>query len=59
MDMTIDLGFVDAFFNSLAGATSWVAQRLRKLQSGYVRNYALSVFVGVVLILGYFIITTR
>ncbi|MFN2148660.1 MAG: NADH-quinone oxidoreductase subunit L [Anaerolineales bacterium] len=59
MDMTIDLGFVDAFFNSLAGATNWVAQRLRKLQSGYVRNYALSVFVGVVLILGYFIITTR
>jgi NADH-quinone oxidoreductase subunit L len=59
MDLTVDLGFIDAFFNSMAGVTAWIAQRLRKLQSGYVRNYALSVFVGVVLILGYFIITAR
>jgi NADH-quinone oxidoreductase subunit L len=59
MDLTVDLGFIDAFFNSMAGVTGAIAQRLKKLQSGYVRSYALSVFVGVVLILGYFIITAR
>ncbi|MFN2120907.1 MAG: proton-conducting transporter membrane subunit, partial [Anaerolineales bacterium] len=59
MDLTVDLGFIDAFFNSLAGVTAWFARQLRKLQTGYVRSYALSVFVGVVLILGYFIITAR
>jgi hypothetical protein len=29
---------------------------MRRLQTGFVRNYALAMFVGVVLILGYLIV---
>ena len=32
------------------------AGRLRKIQTGFVRNYALVVFLGVVLIIGYLIL---
>lgn len=37
----------------------WVrnsAQGLSKLQTGFVRNYALAVFTGVVVILGYLLL---
>jgi hypothetical protein len=32
------------------------ARGLRKVQTGFVRNYALVVFLGVVLIIGYLIL---
>ncbi len=51
----IDLEFIDAAAEGLAVLTSLLGRGLRKLQSGFVRNYALSVFVGVVVILGYLI----
>jgi NADH-quinone oxidoreductase subunit L len=51
-----DLGIIDAFFNGLATYTQKTANSLRRLQTGFVRNYALSVFIGVVVILGYLII---
>lgn len=51
-----DAPVIDGFFNSLAAAVGRAAARLRTLQTGYVRNYALSVFVGVVLILSYLLI---
>ena len=49
----VDLGFIDAIANGLGNASQWLAGRLRLLQNGNVRSYALSVFIGVVLILGY------
>lgn len=52
----IDLGFIDAIANGLGNITKQTAASLRKLQTGFVRNYALSVFVGVVFILGYIIL---
>ncbi|MDD5466968.1 MAG: NADH-quinone oxidoreductase subunit L [Anaerolineales bacterium] len=52
----IDLGIIDAIANGLGEATRWASQLLRRVQTGYVRNYALSVFFGVVLILGYLIL---
>jgi len=52
----IDLGFIDAIANGLGSITQKTASVLRKLQTGYVRNYALSIFLGVVLIIGYLII---
>jgi NADH-quinone oxidoreductase subunit L len=52
----IDLGFIDAIANGLGSTTQAVSARLRRIQTGYVRNYALSVFLGVVLILGYLIL---
>ena len=46
---------IDAFANWLGTATQTVSATLRKLQNGFVRSYALSVLLGVVLILGYLI----
>jgi NADH-quinone oxidoreductase subunit L len=52
----VDLGGIDAFANGLAAAIGRLAARLRTIQTGYVRNYALSIFIGVVLILGYLLL---
>ncbi len=52
----VDLGFIDRIANGLATVTQWIALQMRRLQSGYARNYALAVFVGMVVILGYLIL---
>jgi NADH-quinone oxidoreductase subunit L len=52
----IDLGGIDAFFNGLAKLVQRFAGLLRRVQTGYVRNYALMIFVGVVVILGYLLL---
>jgi NADH-quinone oxidoreductase subunit L len=54
--INIDLGIIDAFANAIGSATQWVSSKMRLLQSGYVRNYALAVVLGVVCILGFLII---
>jgi len=51
-----DLGVIDGFANGLASITVRFAGSLRKIQTGYVRNYALSVFLGVIVIIGYLIL---
>jgi NADH-quinone oxidoreductase subunit L len=56
LSVRIDLGGIDAFANWLATATQALAQRMRGLQTGFVRNYAVSVFLGVIVILGYLIL---
>ncbi|MGB9521625.1 MAG: hypothetical protein ACPL6F_02605, partial [Anaerolineales bacterium] len=55
----IDLGIIDATANGLARLTKWSSAQLRRLQTGYVRSYALAVFVGVVVILGYLIVVLK
>jgi NADH-quinone oxidoreductase subunit L len=52
----IDLGIIDGIGNGLAEGTKVVAKWLGRLQTGFVRNYALSVFLGVVIILSYLIL---
>ncbi len=52
----IDLGGIDAFANGLGEAVQRAAAWLRRIESGYVRNYALSIFLGVVLIIGYLVL---
>ncbi|MCK6569220.1 MAG: NADH-quinone oxidoreductase subunit L [Anaerolineales bacterium] len=44
---------IDSFFNSWGDFTQWLSGNLRKIQNGFVRSYALSVLLGVVLILTY------
>jgi NADH-quinone oxidoreductase subunit L len=56
LSVQIDLGVIDGIANGLASLTQFSARHLRHLQTGYVRNYALSIFLGVVLILGYLIL---
>ncbi len=53
LSVQIDLGVIDWIANRLADVTQGLASAGRRLQTGLVRNYALSVLLGVVLILGY------
>jgi NADH-quinone oxidoreductase subunit L len=52
----IDLGIIDRIANGLADGTKILARSLRRIQTGFVSNYALSVFLGVVIIIGYLIL---
>ncbi len=47
---------IDALANGLATVTQWLSVILRQVQNGFVRSYALSVLLGIVLILGYLIL---
>jgi NADH-quinone oxidoreductase subunit L len=53
----VDKGLVDRFFDGLAGWVRETAGVWRRLQTGYVRNYALAVLVGVLAILSFFLFT--
>lgn len=53
----VDKGIVDRLFDGLAHMTRIVAVRVfSRLQTGFVRNYALSVLLGAVGILGYWLV---
>jgi NADH-quinone oxidoreductase subunit L len=52
----IDLGIIDGIANGLARVAQGSGSLLSVLQTGFVRNYALAVFTGVVVILGYLLI---
>jgi NADH-quinone oxidoreductase subunit L len=56
LSVRVDLGIIDAIANGLGELTKRLSGRMRLIQTGYVRNYALSVFLGVVIILGYLIL---
>ena len=50
-----DVHIIDGAVNGVATLVRGVGRRLRPLQSGFVRSYALGVTIGVVVVLGYFI----
>ena len=52
----VDLGIIDGIANFLGDGFKELAAQMRKLQTGFVRNYALSIFIGVIFIIGYLII---
>jgi NADH-quinone oxidoreductase subunit L len=54
--MSFDLGVIDGAANGIADLVKRAAASLRQSQTGYVRNYALTVFLGVVLIIAYLIL---
>jgi NADH-quinone oxidoreductase subunit L len=56
LSIKIDLGVIDAIANGLGTLTQRLAGSMRRLQSGYVRTYALAVFLGVIVIIGYLIL---
>ncbi len=47
-----DLGVVDAAGSGLGRLTRGAAGRLQRLQTGYVRNYALALLIGLLLMFG-------
>jgi len=51
----VDDKVVDGAVNGSAGVIAWLSAHLRKLETGFVQNYALAILVGVVLITGYLI----
>ncbi len=54
--MGFDLPVIDGTVNGLAHWIRRGARRLGDLETGYVRNYALSLFVGMILVLSYFLL---
>ncbi len=52
----VDTQFIDGLANGLADLTKGAAARLRRLQTGFVRNYALTFLAGVVVILAYLLL---
>ena len=55
LSVRVDMGVIDAAGNGLGTATQRSAGWLRRIQTGFVRNYALAVLLGVVAIIGYLI----
>jgi NADH-quinone oxidoreductase subunit L len=51
----VDAGLIDGTVNSVGFAVRGSSAVLRRLQTGSVRAYAMSLFVGVVAIVGYFL----
>jgi NADH-quinone oxidoreductase subunit L len=47
---------IDAFANGIGKWTKELSATMRRVQNGFVRSYALSVLLGVVLILGYLLL---
>lgn len=54
-----DVRIIDGTANGSAFLIKWFSNITRKLQTGYFRNYALSLFLGVIVILGYLILKLR
>jgi len=52
LSQPIDKGFIDAAFDGIGKLVRGSSGELRRTQTGYVRNYALAVAFGVVIILG-------
>jgi len=51
----IDIKMIDGFINSVALGVQRISEVSRRAQSGIVQNYALSLVIGVVLLIGYFL----
>ena len=51
--------FLDGLVDGVPSAIRWSSTRLRFIQSGYVRNYALGILVGAVLMVGYYVVGGR
>ena len=54
-----DTHVVDGAVNGVAHLVAGFGRRLRHVQSGFVRTYALGVATGVVVVLGYFLTRIR
>ena len=52
LSVFLDNRGVDGLVNSVAAAFGGTSGRMRRLQTGFVRSYALSMFVGAVLLVG-------
>uniref|UniRef100_A0A7C3Z068 NADH-quinone oxidoreductase subunit L n=1 Tax=Desulfobacca acetoxidans TaxID=60893 RepID=A0A7C3Z068_9BACT len=51
----VDNRVVDGAVNGTAGLVAWLSAHFRKLETGFLQNYALAVVLGVALIVGYLV----
>jgi NADH-quinone oxidoreductase subunit L len=51
----VDLGVIDGIVNGVGRAVVLWAGAFRRLQSGYIVNYALTMLVGAVVVIGFFL----
>ena len=49
--LTFDVRGIDGIVNGVGAVTDWSGQRLRRTQNGFVRSYAFSMVVGILIIL--------
>ena len=54
-----DMKFIDGFVNGSAKAVMGAGEAIRKFQSGIVQNYALVMLFGIILILGWMILSIK
>lgn len=52
----IDIGLIDAAVNAVGRSARAAADQLRAAQSGFVRNYGLLMFLGVIVLVVYFVV---
>ena len=51
----VDVKVVDGAVNGSAGVVSWLSSHIRKLETGFLQNYALAIVLGVAVIVGYLV----
>jgi hypothetical protein len=49
---------IDGIVNGTANGIAYLGEQSRRLQSGYVASYALSILIGVVGVIIYFLVAT-
>jgi len=54
----VDQGGIDAAVNGVARGAGWLGERTRRVQTGLVGSYALTMFVGLVILLAYFLVSS-
>jgi NADH-quinone oxidoreductase subunit L len=47
----VDLGLIDGVVNGVGALARWFSGRLRRVQTGYVRTYAVTILVGVLVVI--------
>jgi len=52
----VDAGFIDGTVNGIGLLTGGISQRLRRVQTGVVSNYALAIVLGTVVIVGVYLV---
>ncbi|MCS7220604.1 MAG: NADH-quinone oxidoreductase subunit L [Anaerolineae bacterium] len=50
---------IDGVVNGIASAAGWIGERVRRVQTGLVGTYALTLLLGVVLVMAYFVWIAR
>jgi NADH-quinone oxidoreductase subunit L len=51
----VDVQVVDGAVNGSASVVSWLSAHIRKLETGFLQNYALAIVLGVAVIVGYLV----